>query len=74
MKENDFIEMAVDHLINFKGAYCYNSDISEGELFRCKECMFNDNPFCYVNKFISEHGTERQNNRARDLVWKGFTK
>lgn len=67
----DFLAAAVDGLIKFRHAFCYNREESEKTddlTFRCSDCQFkNEDGYCSIKLFIKEHGTKKQKRESEVL-------
>lgn len=68
----EFLSVAVDGLIKFRHAFCYNRDEFEKTddlTFRCPDCQFKSGGgYCSIKIFIKEHGTKKQRRESEVLA------
>ena len=68
----EFLKVAVDGLIKFRHAFCYDREDSEKTddlTFRCSDCQFkNEDGYCSIKLFIKEHGTKKQKRESEVLA------
>ena len=68
----EFLKVAVDGLIKFRHAYCYNREESEKTddlTFRCSNCTFSrPDGFCTIKMFIKNHATSQQKKDSEVLA------
>ena len=67
----EFLKVAVDGLIKFRHAFCYDKEETakaDDLVFRCSDCPFtNGDGYCAIKLFIRDNGTKKQKEELRAL-------